>query len=61
MFNVGVLFNIDQRWGISASVTYLPIKTTATFQGSGAGTGTTTTGQLKLNPTDYVVRLGYKF
>ena len=57
VYNAGMIYNIDDKWSVSGSVSYMPIRTTATFVGSGA----TTSGDLKLNPTDYVVRLGYKF
>lgn len=57
VYNAGLIYNINERFSVNASVSYIPIKTTATFVGS----GTTTTGRLKLNPIDYVVRLGYKF
>lgn len=53
----GFIYNIDERWSVNASVSYLRLKTTATLVGS----GTTTQGELKLNPVDYVVRLGYRF
>lgn len=58
VFNAGFIYNINERLSVNASVSYLPLKTTATFVGTG---GTTTTGRLTLNPVDYVVRLGYKF
>ena len=32
----------------------------ATFNGAAQGTGTTTSGKLKLNTTDIVIRVGYK-
>jgi outer membrane protein len=57
VYNAGVIYNIDEKWSVNGSVAYMPIKTTATFVGSGA----TTSGDLKINPTDYVIRLGYKF
>lgn len=57
VYNAGLIYNINERLSINASVSYIPIKTTATFVGS----GTTTTARLKLNPVDYVVRIGYKF
>ncbi|BDU54660.1 membrane protein [Limnohabitans sp. TEGF004] len=59
VYNVGVIYNIDDRWSISGSVAYLPVKTTATFVGR-APYGSTT-GEVKLNTTDYVVRVGYRF
>ncbi|BDU52104.1 OmpW family outer membrane protein [Limnohabitans sp. INBF002] len=57
VYNAGVIYNIDDKWSISASVAYLPIKTDATF----VGTDGTTTGSVKLNTTDYVVKMGYRF
>ena len=57
VFNAGLLYNIDERWSISGSVSYLPVKTTATLVGSGV----TTSGSLKLNTTDYILRVGYRF
>lgn len=57
VYNAGLIYNINERLSVNASVSYIPLKTTATFVGS----GTTTTARLKLNPIDYVVRLGYKF
>ncbi len=57
VYNAGFIYNINDRFSINASISYIPLKTRATFFGS----GTTTTGTVKLNPTDYVVRVGYKF
>lgn len=57
VFNAGVIYNINDRWSLNGSVSYIPVKTEATFVGS----GTTTKGTLRLNPTDLVVRLGYRF
>lgn len=61
IYNAGVIYNIDQRWSINGSISYIPLSADATFSGAGAGTGTTTRGRLKLNPTDIVIRVGYKF
>lgn len=61
VYNLGVIYNIDQRWSINASVSYIPLKTTASFTGGPGTGGTTTTGDLTLNPTQYVIRVGYKF
>jgi outer membrane protein len=58
VYNAGVIYNIDEKWSISGSVSYLPIKTNATFVGANAGS---TTGEVKLNTTDYVVKMGYRF
>ncbi|PUE56682.1 hypothetical protein B9Z36_10340 [Limnohabitans sp. Rim8] len=57
VYTAGAIYNIDDKWSVNGSVAYLPIKTTATFVGA-AGT---TTGDVKLNTTDYVIRLGYRF
>lgn len=53
----GFIYNIDERWSVNASVSYLRLRTTATLVGS----GTTTTGRLTIDPVDYVVRVGYRF
>ncbi|SMC70123.1 OmpW/AlkL family protein [Polynucleobacter kasalickyi] len=60
IFNVGAIYNIDEKWSVNASVSYVPLKTDVTFVGN-AGVPITTTGTLTLNPWDFVVRLGYKF
>jgi outer membrane protein len=57
VYNAGVIYNIDERWSLNGSLSYIPLKTDAVFVGS----GTTTTGTLKLNPLDVVVRLGYRW
>jgi len=55
----GVIFNINDRWSVMASASYMPLKTTATFiSGSGA---TTTSGVLKLDPTICNISAGYNF
>lgn len=61
VYNAGVVYNIDEKWSVVGSVAYLPIKTTATFVGPGLGVPVTSTGDVKLNTIDYVVRLGYRF
>ncbi len=58
VYNAGVVYHVNDRWMVNASVAYLPIKTTATLVGAG---GTTTRGELKLRTTDVVVRVGYRF
>jgi len=57
VYNAGMIYNIDDKWSINGSVSFIPVTTTATFVGQ-AGV---TTGDIKLNTTDYVIRLGYKF
>jgi len=57
VYNAGLIYRLDERWSLNASVNYLPIRTDATFVGA-AGT---TTGRVKLDTIDYVIRLGYRF
>lgn len=59
VYNAGVVYNIDEKWSMIGSVAYIPVSTTATFVGQ-TGYGTTS-GDVKLNTTDYVIRLGYRF
>ena len=66
VYNAGVIYNVDEKWSINGSVSYIPIKTTATFVGPavpglGLNGPVTTTGDAKLNTMDYVIRLGYRF
>ena len=63
VYNLGLVYNIDQKWSINGSVSYLPVRTNATFFGTSTLGGPigTTTGEVKLNTTDYVIRVGYKF
>ena len=62
VFNAGLIYNIDSRWSINDSISYVPLKTDVSFTGPGLGAGTVaTTGTLTINPVDYVVRVGYKF
>ena len=61
VYNAGVIYNIDDKWSINGSAAYIPIKTTATFMGPGMGVPVTSSGDVKLNTMDYVIRLGYKF
>ena len=62
IFNVGAIYNINDKWSINGSVSYVPLKTDVTFVGNyPPGVPITTTGTLTLNPWDFVVRVGYKF
>ena len=61
VFNAGFIYNIDSRWSINASVSYVPLKTDVNLTGPGLGVPVNTTGTLTINPIDYVIRLGYKF
>ena len=61
VYNAGVIYNINPKWSVNGSVSYIPLSSNATFNGAAQGTGTTTSGKIKLNPTDIVIRVGYKF
>ncbi|HEY8102745.1 MAG TPA: OmpW family outer membrane protein [Burkholderiaceae bacterium] len=62
VYNFGMIYNINDKWSINGSISYIPIKTDMTLTGPGVGGGpVTTTGTLKINMTDYVLRVGYKF
>lgn len=62
IYNAGVIYNINDKWSINASVSYIPLKSDVVLVGPGVGAGSvTTTAKLTMNPTDYIVRLGYKF
>lgn len=61
VYNAGLIYNIDDKWSINGSASYIPIKTTATFVGPGLGVPVTSSGDVKLNTMDYVIRLGYRF
>jgi len=62
VYNAGLVYNINDKWSINGSVSYIPLKSDVVFVGPGLGLGNVTTNtKLTLNPTDYVIRLGYKF
>lgn len=62
VYNAGMIYNINDKWSLNGSISYIPIKTDMTLVGPGVGAGAvTTTGTLKINMVDYVLRLGYKF
>jgi outer membrane protein len=65
IFNVGAIYNINDKWSINGSISYVPLKTDVTFVGAypvgPTTTPITTNGTLTLNPWDFVVRVGYKF
>jgi len=59
-FSAGLIYNINNRWSINAAVAYVPLSTTVTLRGP-AGGGNTATSTLTINPTDYTVKIGYRF
>jgi outer membrane protein len=62
VFNAGFFYNLDEKWSVNTSLSYVPLKTTVTFVGPGYTVApVTTTGVLTINPWDLVIRVGYKF
>jgi outer membrane protein len=61
VYSLGFIYNFTERLSVNALVAYIPLKSDVTFVGPGITGPVTTTGTLELNPTDYVIRLGYKF
>jgi outer membrane protein len=61
VYSLGFIYNFTDRLSVNALVAYIPLKSDVTFVGPGITGPVTTTGSLELNPTDYVIRLGYKF
>jgi outer membrane protein len=61
VYSLGLIYNFTERLSLNALVAYIPLKSDVTFVGPGLSGPITTTGSLELNPTDYVVRIGYKF
>lgn len=63
VFNAGASYDFTQHWGVSASVTYIPLKTRSTVYvraADGAVLGTTQ-AELTANPLITYVALSYKF
>lgn len=63
VFNAGASYNITDHWGLSASLTYIPLKTRSTVYVRAAD-GTllgTTQAELTANPLITYVALSYKF
>ena len=61
VYNAGLIWRIDDKWSLNASVSYIPMSSDVTLTGSGAGAGVTTRTKLDIHPTDLVVRVGYRF
>jgi outer membrane protein len=64
IFNAGMIYNIDKKWSVNGSLSYVPLKTNVTFVGTDPYAGNakaTTTGVITLNPLDLVIRVGYNF
>lgn len=64
VYNFGLIYNINDKWSINGSVSYIPLATDVKFVGPGLSPllpPVTTTTRLTVNPTDYIIRIGYKF
>jgi outer membrane protein len=63
VFNAGASYSITNHWGVSASLTYIPLKTRSTVYVRAAD-GTllgTTQSELTANPLITYVAVSYKF
>lgn len=64
VFNAGLAWQIDRHWGLSFSVSYLPLKTTATLStnliGSGLPVATSQTS-VKVNPIVTYLAATYRY
>lgn len=64
VFNIGAAYQFDQHWGVSLSVSYIPLKTTAKLTTTSAATGAqlgTSEASLKVNPIVPYVAVTYRF
>jgi outer membrane protein len=63
VFNVGASYQIDKHWGISFSVSYIPLKTTAklTTRNAAGATIATSEAKLKLDPIVTYLAATYRF
>ena len=64
VLNIGASYQFDKHWGVSASVSYIPLKTTAKLTTSSAATGqqlATSEASLKLNPIVPYVAVTYRY
>jgi len=63
VFNVGASYQFDQHWGMSFSVSYIPLKTTATLTTTSVAGRQLATAEtkMKIDPIVPYVALTYKF
>ena len=63
VYNVGLTYNIDEKWSLGFSVAYIPLDTDATItaRGPAGNVISTYTTNLTLNPMVTFLSLGYKF
>jgi outer membrane protein len=63
VFNLGAIYNINKHWGIIASVTYIPLRTTSSLYIKAAD-GTelgVTRGTLSADPIISYLAVSYRF
>ena len=64
VFNAGAAWQLDRNWGISFSVSYLPLKSTATLTTSAVGSGlplARSQAGLKFNPITTYLSATYRY
>ncbi len=63
VFNIGGTYNFDEHWGITAAVTYIPLKTDSTMTIKAANGTTLSTSKTRLdpNPIIFFLAASYKF
>ena len=63
VFNLGAAWQFDKHWGVSFSVSYIPLKTTAklTTRTAGGTTVATSEARLKLDPIVTYLSATYRF
>lgn len=63
VFNIGGTYNFDEHWGVTAAVTYIPLKTTSTMTIKAANGTVLSTSKTKLepNPLVFFLAASYKF
>lgn len=61
-FSAGANYAIDDHWSVGLSVSYVPVKTTATLTGTTVGgTVIDSTATLKIRPVITFLNVGYRF
>ncbi|GLU34113.1 OmpW family outer membrane protein [Trinickia caryophylli] len=63
VFNLGGSYSISKHWGVTASLTYIPLKTksTVTIKAADGSVLGTTEGQLKADPLISFLAVSYRF
>lgn len=63
LFNLGGTYNFDDHWGVTAAVTYIPLKSTSTMTIKAANGTTLSTSKTTLepNPVIFFLAASYKF